>query len=544
MTTLCDGDTGGRDGQASPQPQYEYTDLPGPTYIRLLHVEPAPSLKDPIRCTLECYDLYDASRPKFVALSYAWGPVHKDGRHLTHTIQCGHLQFRVTEHLLAGLRHIRQFYQDPVTVAKGRRYCSDPVTLAKKDAVEILWYYKEYLSAEGRRDWTCTRFWVDAICIAQMDTAERERQVSLMGDIFSSAIAVSVWLGDFNFENRTETFRDFFSEIMSQSNLLEKQIEEMRAFIRNMHARSWFQRRWVLQEVRHAQSRTLLFGASAWDIVTIREFFISVELHEPPGLRAMLEDHRYLDPLHLLTHYDACQCSDDRDRIYALLSMMRYGRIRPDYTIDVEQAFIRFAKAQLEEGGLLPLLASATSRLPIAVSVNRGTLPYWVPDWRVAPSQYSTCDHKSCVSGYVQAAAHEPQQIVSLRYQVIGDRWLLLKGWLFEPCTDEGAAWKTCMCCCLHGISLARMGWSRFSCGHIEQLRNTQGVNLMGFVLEDLGLVTTRKVVIMVRPSNATDVPKQALVYDLVCILPIEWDAWDEVDANELCGCAKTIWLA
>ncbi|KAF2248347.1 hypothetical protein BU26DRAFT_565750 [Trematosphaeria pertusa] len=38
--------------------------------------------------------------------------------------------------------------------------------------------------------------WVDAVCINQEDGKERERQVRLMGDIYSSANRVLIWLGE------------------------------------------------------------------------------------------------------------------------------------------------------------------------------------------------------------------------------------------------------------------------------------------------------------------------------------------------------------
>jgi hypothetical protein len=38
-------------------------------------------------------------------------------------------------------------------------------------------------------------FWVDAICINQADIAERSNDVARIGDIFSKARQVTVWLG-------------------------------------------------------------------------------------------------------------------------------------------------------------------------------------------------------------------------------------------------------------------------------------------------------------------------------------------------------------
>jgi hypothetical protein len=39
-------------------------------------------------------------------------------------------------------------------------------------------------------------FWIDALCINQKSNKERGHQVQLMGDIYSRASKVVVWLGD------------------------------------------------------------------------------------------------------------------------------------------------------------------------------------------------------------------------------------------------------------------------------------------------------------------------------------------------------------
>ena len=41
-----------------------------------------------------------------------------------------------------------------------------------------------------------THLWVDALCINQDDQEERARQIAMMGDIYSHAANVIVWLGE------------------------------------------------------------------------------------------------------------------------------------------------------------------------------------------------------------------------------------------------------------------------------------------------------------------------------------------------------------
>jgi len=40
------------------------------------------------------------------------------------------------------------------------------------------------------------RIWVDALCINQADTDERNEHVKMMGEIYSKASAVHIWLGE------------------------------------------------------------------------------------------------------------------------------------------------------------------------------------------------------------------------------------------------------------------------------------------------------------------------------------------------------------
>ena len=113
--------------------------------IRVLMLFPS-SFDDPIRCELEILSLDE--RPQYEALSYVWSipPGNTDiifrGKHRA-----------VTRNLGLALRRLRKM----------------------KDVRKI---------------------WVDALCIDQDDKAEKESQVSLMGEIYRRAAEVFIWLGD------------------------------------------------------------------------------------------------------------------------------------------------------------------------------------------------------------------------------------------------------------------------------------------------------------------------------------------------------------
>ncbi|KAI1647917.1 heterokaryon incompatibility protein-domain-containing protein [Daldinia loculata] len=109
-----------------------------------------------LRCQLRVVDLDENARPKFIALSYVWGQVSsKEPR----TIVCGGHSKVITDNCWEALSQLRDA-PDP------DRNTDGSITL-----------------------------WVDAICINQADEEEKLHQIRLMGDIYSQAASVCVWLG-------------------------------------------------------------------------------------------------------------------------------------------------------------------------------------------------------------------------------------------------------------------------------------------------------------------------------------------------------------
>ncbi|KAK0617885.1 ankyrin repeat-containing domain protein [Bombardia bombarda] len=130
-------------------PMYQYHPLTGPKSLRLLELQPASSPADIL--SLDFYEVSLDDDPYYEALSYEW-----QDRSGSIPVQCGpggNQHLLVTPNLKAALRRIRQ-----------------------PDAVRTLW--------------------VDAVCINQQDTPERNQQVALMTLIFEKAEAVVMWLGE------------------------------------------------------------------------------------------------------------------------------------------------------------------------------------------------------------------------------------------------------------------------------------------------------------------------------------------------------------
>ena len=147
-----------------------YEPLVGSYSTRVITLLPSASREDRVEVSLEEVDL--GSSPSYEALSYAWGdPSQKVA------LQCHGKDLYVTPNCESALRHLR-----------------------KDSSVRTLW--------------------VDAICIDQSSIDDRNQQVRIMGDIYSKASLVLIWLGPavpvnsafFGFLNEFENLRSVDQE--------------------------------------------------------------------------------------------------------------------------------------------------------------------------------------------------------------------------------------------------------------------------------------------------------------------------------------------
>ncbi|KAK4953242.1 hypothetical protein LTR10_008948 [Elasticomyces elasticus] len=164
----------------------------------------------------------------------------------------------------------------------------------------------------------------------------------------------------------------------------------------------WFQRRWVLQETFFGTTPVVYFGKSS---ITVLALDTALTRITPTLQRALVDaeriDNRLVyevqqvtslprrtriaitDPIDTLYRFDHFSCQDGRDVVYALLSMNDFYGIKPDYSLSVEQTYLRFAHACTQSGKTCKLLWQAARRRPIIDKCNVSALPSWVPDWRI-----------------------------------------------------------------------------------------------------------------------------------------------------------------
>jgi hypothetical protein len=143
---------------------YEYPPLHLPSGIRVITIEGSKDGYDPIVCSLHEVSL--EQHPQYIALSYTW-----DSQQLEIPITCDGKKLQVTFNCAKILGRLRRGF--------GWR----PTPLP-------------------------TYIWIDAMCIDQGSTRERNEQVSMMDQIYKNATEVFIWLGDHTPE--AERFFSYF----------------------------------------------------------------------------------------------------------------------------------------------------------------------------------------------------------------------------------------------------------------------------------------------------------------------------------------------
>lgn len=345
--------------------------------IRVIHIHPpSPGSEDTMRCHFERTSLLDPC--EYFALSYTWG----SNVNATETILIDNRPFSITPNLLAALHRLRE-----------------------------------------RGAWVPS-IWIDAICIDQENPIERSRQVMLMGQIYSKARHVVIWLGEP--EEESPPIQDWeIEDLIGFPNGAVDRHAMLRASETNikMRSRAYFTRRWVIQEVFCCPGpHTILVGGFRLLATNVAD--VLEDLTQPlgflqtghekqsfiPGLETVRSEERQNRSLFLnLLDFASKKCSDDRDIVYALRSISCDGRyLEVDYTKDTTTTYTTLARKWIATGHLMTVLqlailqklrlrnrrpANAASYTPFV-----WTGPSWVPMWN-APSTSISIARRSTLSG-------------------------------------------------------------------------------------------------------------------------------------------------
>lgn len=130
-----------------------------------------------------------------------------------------------------------------------------------------------------RYSWKGRKMWIDAICINQDDSLEKDHQVANMARIYRHARTVCVWLGGYA-ANSDLAFRhirvmlnlDDFDKLISNP---DREIVDAWDALFTLLRRRWFSRRWVVQEIALAKQAMVYCGteSASWN-----DFSMAVQL--------------------------------------------------------------------------------------------------------------------------------------------------------------------------------------------------------------------------------------------------------------------------
>lgn len=354
--------------------------------IRICDLYPASQISAKLQCSLRIVPIDAAG--KFVAFSYVWGREAE-----TDTLYIDTVEHRIKPNLAAGLRRFRaRCRQDPRTRIR-------PISI-----------------------------WVDAICINQDSTEERNHQVPLMRSIFSRCQYAFSWLGEAGQDS--DFAMDCIAKIASvklpgeHELLVQRRIFEIFCegrpwvAIHNLLRREYWYRVWILQEFVLPANLVIACGAKAlpWknfrdlqclrgcdDILECdaRELRMDISHLDSETQDKTVAVFRTLwelvfilsrdesdfknypmDGFTSLIHFTmSLQATDPRDKIYGILALCKGIDIRPDYSKTTQQVYTDLAMLLLSQNSNLLWYSGIHFGKNINGLANISYWPSWVPDW-------------------------------------------------------------------------------------------------------------------------------------------------------------------
>jgi Heterokaryon incompatibility protein (HET) len=332
-----------------------------PQEVRLIELLPGEGTDD-IKCTIKHVSLEDG--PCYQALSYCWGDTKASAE-----IYCNNSPLGVTENLFSALCQLRH-----------------------------------------KR--TPTTFWIDAICINQVDVEERNSQVRQMRKIFQRSQRTLIWLGKES--DDSDAAMQLVKDLVHASQKAAKSgihrnvwyhtIDNIpplyssvwRAFS-TLLKRPWFYRTWIIQEVSVSKDAHVLCGddSVSWDSLAqavnyaldVGIFFLFSEDMTYHALTIAGTRLKFLGGirprlLSLLLQNRSFLATDARDKVFALLALADHEElislhVEPNYGLSAEKVYNDLAVAFLKSRQDLDLFNAPR----VLENARIKGLPSWVPDW-------------------------------------------------------------------------------------------------------------------------------------------------------------------
>ncbi|KAK2061921.1 heterokaryon incompatibility protein [Colletotrichum caudatum] len=294
---------------------------PSKREIRLLEVQSARSLNDPVECRLVTARLNDDLSREYIALSSLYGDASE-----TDKIFVNGQPVTITTHLSQALKHVRAVFYPTIS----QRYQRTPVRRPHGAPRWLRQLFGISSSRASDNEPRALRVWCDFLCVNQRDDLEKTKQHSDMRNIYRNAELVVGWLGDKtehtdiamatlaqiedampphwgdpgDRQKHPEDYSPNHKWAESLTSLWEPGPNGEIPFLmphwigcNDFMGRPYFQRRWILEEIAMARFPTFLIGDT---IVPWKQVL---------RLNRMMEEFKY-HPSHVFPQYLAAMIAD------------------------------------------------------------------------------------------------------------------------------------------------------------------------------------------------------------------------------------------
>ncbi|KAJ0109981.1 hypothetical protein J7T55_014783 [Diaporthe amygdali] len=376
---------------------------------------------DPIRCTLINRKLGEESKGRpYKALSYVWG-----SSSVTDIIFLQDQPIRITLNLFCALLYLRNAEEDiflwvdalvgfdliTFIYNEERSLQVSIMQLIYKNAEQVIVFMGDGRGHRVNRsllkepppsptitlhgDKEDKAFLTDFMSICRSSGPK---------ELSSSLTAAACAIGLIRLFSDQDTVQQAYFELSRlDESVMRHLFECLRAFV----VCPWWRRIWVVQEITVGTAPIIQYGTitAHWKVFVLAAKFWSLagtgylrgmaaigtenvkvftrfanQLSSLERTRSKWLADGGADLVRILQEFSDREASDDRDKVYGLLSLAKQGprSIRPDYKLDVYETYRATALSLIRDGQSLACWAGDQKR-----KFHRG-LPSWIPDWSAA----------------------------------------------------------------------------------------------------------------------------------------------------------------
>ena len=359
-----------------------------------------------IVCSLEEVSLDD--KIKYEALSYVWGTSPE-----RITIKCGSGELHITVSLHSALSALRH-------------------------------------RITGSRV-----LWADAVCINQNDIPERQKQVRLMGELYSRAQYVYIWLGNDCEEealnahallmqfNRTcrKSIEAGTSDSITMAKAVRLGLKSWESLAQLLN-RPWFGRTWIIQEAVNARKTLIVAGKQRMSIdwlLTAAYYIRHFNMMGILGSYGAFEGIAIIQSIEKFKNRNDIQprseeeellsalvstrgpgATDPRDKLYGILGLVSETAASPfavDYSISTVDLYLKLAQHFLAIDGLRFLCCAS-----VVPEDHPVQTPSWVPNWAhrgLGPMTMKHCYFAASGSTSPAAVINQDGKHISVRGKIV-----------------------------------------------------------------------------------------------------------------------------